>query len=180
MAIRFKICRRAGLFHDSAVPHPPKRPAQQMVEIELIAWCSGPIEASGIVHHRKSRPICARIADGRRIGRAPAESEEEHAFSHALRGPSMNEESAFVRLDWRGDRHSRSSKMRQEVRFGPDIGCTARAMVRKAKDVTLVGRGDDQVNVIEAAIEHSAIKRRAERILFGYELRHGFCPGRRV
>jgi hypothetical protein len=89
----------------------------------------------------------------------------------------MNEQSASVRLDWCGDRHSRPSKMRQEVRFGPYVGGTARTMVRKSKDVTLAGCRGDQINVIEPAIEHSAIKRRADRVVFGYELRHGFWLG---
>jgi hypothetical protein len=53
-------------------------------------------------------------------------------------------------------------------------------MVRKAKDVTLAGRRGDQMNIIETAIEHSAIKRRAERVVFSQELRHGFCLGCRV
>jgi hypothetical protein len=61
----------------------------------------------------------------------------------------------------------------------------ASEIVRKAKDVT-VGASDeerslvamtDQINVIESAVEHSAIKRRAERVMFGYELGNGFCPG---
>jgi NADP-dependent 3-hydroxy acid dehydrogenase YdfG len=47
--------------------------------------------------------------------------------------------------------------LRHEIRFGPDVRDTARAVMRKAKHVALVGRRHDQIDVIEAAIEHSAI-----------------------
>src|SRR5215471_21677827 len=70
--------------------------------------------------------------------------------------------------------------MHEEIRFGHDVGGAARAMMRKAKDIALAGRRDDQISVVEAAIEHSAFKRKRECVMLGYELRHGFRPGSRI
>jgi hypothetical protein len=70
--------------------------------------------------------------------------------------------------------------MSQEIRFGPDVGGTARAMMRKTKDVTLTGRSNEPIDVVETAIEHPAIKRKRECVMFGDELRYGVRPRRRV
>ena len=82
-----------------------------------------------IVQHGKGHAVCARICDRCRVGRPTFESAKEHAFTQALRRPTTNEQSPVARLDWRGDRHSRSGKMGHEIRFGPDVCGTARAVV---------------------------------------------------
>jgi hypothetical protein len=134
----------------------------------------------GIVQHGKGRAVCARICDRSLIGRPPSESAKEYAFTHALRRPTANEKGPIARLDWLGDRHPRSSKMRYEIRFGPDICNAPRAVMREAKHVTLVGGCNDQINVVETAIEHSATERKGKRVLFGYKTRNLLRPTRRV
>src|SRR6185437_11217613 len=103
------------------------------------------------------------------------ESAEKHTFTHSLRRPTANEQFSVSCLHWRGHGHSRSSEMRHEFRFGPDVCGAARAVVRKTKHVTLAAGCNNQIDVVEAAIQHSTMERRGKRVLFGYETRDRLC-----
>ena len=120
-----------------------------------------------IVQHGKRCAVCARICNRPWIGRPAFESTKENAFTHSLRRPTMNEQDTIPRLDWCGDRHSRSTEMRYEIRFGLNVRNTACAVMGKAKHVPLVSVGNNQIHVIEAAIQHSATKRKSKRVSFG-------------
>ena len=95
------------------------------------------------MQHRECHPIRMCIGDGCRVGRAPAKVAKEHAFPKTLRRLPTNEQTAFARHDWCGDRHSRSIEVCQETRFGLDVSGSARATMRKTKDVALAVRCDE-------------------------------------
>jgi hypothetical protein len=70
--------------------------------------------------------------------------------------------------------------MREKARFSLDIGRAADAMMGKTKDITFAVSRDDEIDVVEAAMEHSATRESGDRIVTFDEPRHGVRPRRRV
>jgi hypothetical protein len=48
----------------------------------------------------------------------------------------------------KADRHSQSSKVRQEGRFGSDVGYAARTVMGKSKYISLPSRRGDKIDVV--------------------------------
>jgi hypothetical protein len=70
-------------------------------------------------------------------------------------------------------------EMREKCRLRRDVGGAAGAVVREPEDGAFSCRGDDKIDVVEAAIEHPAVDRRGGRIALDQELRR-VLAGRRI
>jgi hypothetical protein len=151
-----------------------------MVEIEPVERLDGAVCLGRIVQLGKGDAIGPRVRGRGEFGDAPGQRAKQHAFAYALRRAATNEQGAVARSNGHGDRHAGPGEMRHEIRLGPDIGGPAGAVMRKAEHVTLAGRCHDQIDVVEAAIEHPALERNGKRKMFADKTRNRLCARRRV
>lgn len=161
----FKVAADVGVFHDAAIVYPGKRPMQQVFEVEPIELSIRLEYLGGIVHQSKRLAVGSRIAGIHRIRPSAVDRPKEHGLAQALRRNSVNEQAALACRDGCCDRNARLRKMRQERRFGPDVGRATGAAMGKPEHIPLAAACNGKIHIIQAALEHSAGNRPCKRIV---------------
>lgn len=165
----FKIAADVDVFHDAAIAYAGERPMQQVFEVEPIER-SVRLEGLGrVVQQSKGLAVGPCIAGIRRIRLAALDRPEEHGLTHTLRRLSLDEQAALACWDGCCDRNARLREMRQESRFGLDVGQTASAAMRKPEHIPLAVACHGKIHIIQAAFAHGSVEFVKENIYSNYK-----------